>query len=221
MPTPSWQKLSLLDLVSPLPLARSRSFALLKLPFRFTLPSEMRMSSSSSLLHLPMSTTILWSCSLWFPHARPLQPRELLLSFLVTLMLGKTRRTNPVLLSLPSEWSTFFISFWRDIICKDLHVADILWLYVPIKIWPCPHLPHLPYYTISNEPYRLVANLLAVAGADHVITMDLHASQIQGFFDIPVDNLFSEPTMMQYIKSEIPGWRDAIIVSPDAGGAKR
>nr|ODN85557.1 ribose-phosphate pyrophosphokinase [Cryptococcus depauperatus CBS 7841] len=68
---------------------------------------------------------------------------------------------------------------------------------------------------------KLVANLLAVAGADHVITMDLHASQIQGFFDIPVDNLFSEPTMMQYIKAEIPEWRDAIIVSPDAGGAKR
>ncbi|TYJ55586.1 hypothetical protein B9479_003736 [Cryptococcus floricola] len=68
---------------------------------------------------------------------------------------------------------------------------------------------------------KLVANLLAVAGADHVITMDLHASQIQGFFDIPVDNLFSEPTMMQYIKAEIPDWRDAIIVSPDAGGAKR
>lgn len=68
---------------------------------------------------------------------------------------------------------------------------------------------------------KLVANLLAVAGADHVITMDLHASQIQGFFDIPVDNLFSEPSMMQYIKQEIDGWRDAIIVSPDAGGAKR
>ncbi|WVQ78661.1 hypothetical protein IAT38_000748 [Cryptococcus sp. DSM 104549] len=68
---------------------------------------------------------------------------------------------------------------------------------------------------------KLVANLLAVAGADHVITMDLHASQIQGFFDIPVDNLFSEPSMMQYIKSEVDGWRNAIIVSPDAGGAKR
>lgn len=68
---------------------------------------------------------------------------------------------------------------------------------------------------------RLVANLLAVAGADHVITMDLHASQIQGFFDIPVDNLFSEPSMMGYIKQEIPGWKNAIIVSPDAGGAKR
>jgi ribose-phosphate pyrophosphokinase len=68
---------------------------------------------------------------------------------------------------------------------------------------------------------RLVANLLAVAGADHVITMDLHASQIQGFFDIPVDNLFSEPSMMTYIKQEIPHWKNAVIVSPDAGGAKR
>lgn len=51
--------------------------------------------------------------------------------------------------------------------------------------------------------------------------MDLHASQIQGFFDIPVDNLFSEPSMMSYIKQEVPDWRNAIIVSPDAGGAKR
>lgn len=68
---------------------------------------------------------------------------------------------------------------------------------------------------------KLVANLLAVAGADHVITLDLHASQIQGFFDIPVDNLFSEPSMLAYIKAQIPNWRNAIIVSPDAGGAKR
>jgi len=51
--------------------------------------------------------------------------------------------------------------------------------------------------------------------------MDLHASQIQGFFDIPVDNLFSEPIMVRYIKSTIPDWQNAIIVSPDAGGAKR
>lgn len=51
--------------------------------------------------------------------------------------------------------------------------------------------------------------------------MDLHASQIQGFFDIPVDNLFSEPSMITYIKQEITGWKGAVIVSPDAGGAKR
>jgi len=68
---------------------------------------------------------------------------------------------------------------------------------------------------------RLVANLLAVAGCDHVITMDLHASQIQGFFDIPCDNLLSEMAMVGYIKTEIEGWREGIIVSPDAGGAKR
>jgi len=78
---------------------------------------------------------------------------------------------------------------------------------------------------ISAKPtdslHRLVANLLAVAGADHVITMDLHASQIQGFFDIPVDNLFSEPSIVTYIKQEVPDWKNAIIVSPDAGGAKR
>jgi len=67
-----------------------------------------------------------------------------------------------------------------------------------------------------------VANMLVVAGCDHVITMDLHASQIQGFFDIPVDNLFSEPLMTGYIKRQIPDWKEAgIIVSPDAGGAKR
>lgn len=68
---------------------------------------------------------------------------------------------------------------------------------------------------------KLVANMLAVAGCDHVITMDLHASQIQGFFDFPVDNLYSEPLMISYIKRMIPGWKNSIIVSPDAGGAKR
>jgi len=68
---------------------------------------------------------------------------------------------------------------------------------------------------------KLVANMIVTAGADHVVTIDLHASQIQGFFDIPVDNLYSEPSMVRYVKMEIPGWRDSIVVSPDAGGAKR
>jgi ribose-phosphate pyrophosphokinase len=68
---------------------------------------------------------------------------------------------------------------------------------------------------------KLVANMLTVAGCDHVITMDLHASQIQGFFDIPVDNLFSEPSMIAWIKRNVQGWKDSVIVSPDAGGAKR
>lgn len=68
---------------------------------------------------------------------------------------------------------------------------------------------------------KLVAQMLQVAGCDHVITVDLHASQIQGFFHIPVDNLFCEPIMLRYIKTEVEGWKDCIVVSPDAGGAKR
>jgi len=68
---------------------------------------------------------------------------------------------------------------------------------------------------------KLVANMLSVAGADHIITMDLHASQIQGFFDIPVDNLYAEPAVLKWIKENIENWRECVIVSPDAGGAKR
>jgi len=69
---------------------------------------------------------------------------------------------------------------------------------------------------------KLVANMLSVAGADHIITMDLHASQIQGFFDIPVDNLYAEPAVVKWIKENIPEYKqEAIVVSPDAGGAKR
>ncbi|KAK2746617.1 ribose-phosphate pyrophosphokinase [Myotisia sp. PD_48] len=67
----------------------------------------------------------------------------------------------------------------------------------------------------------LVADLLTCAGADHIITMDLHDPQYQGFFDIPVDNLYGRPLLKKYIQQNIPGFRDAVIVSPDAGGAKR
>jgi len=68
---------------------------------------------------------------------------------------------------------------------------------------------------------KLVANMLGVAGADHIITMDLHASQIQGFFDIPVDNLYAEPAVLKWIRENISDWPNSVIVSPDAGGAKR
>lgn len=68
---------------------------------------------------------------------------------------------------------------------------------------------------------KLIANMFTVAGADQIITMDLHASQIQGFFDIPVDNLYAEPAILKWIKENIADWRNSIIVSPDAGGAKR
>lgn len=68
---------------------------------------------------------------------------------------------------------------------------------------------------------KLVANMLSVAGANHIITMDLHASQIQGFFDTPVDNLYAEPAVLNWIKKNIEQWEDSVIVSPDAGGVKR
>ncbi|MCO5549680.1 hypothetical protein L7F22_003153 [Adiantum nelumboides] len=67
---------------------------------------------------------------------------------------------------------------------------------------------------------KLIANMIEKAGCDHVITMDLHASQIQGFFDVPVDNLYAEPAALQYIR-EMEDCDDVVIVSPDAGGAKR
>jgi ribose-phosphate pyrophosphokinase len=62
--------------------------------------------------------------------------------------------------------------------------------------------------------------MLQVAGCNHVITMDLHASQIQGFFNVPVDNLYAEPSTLKWIKNNFPV-KECVIVSPDAGGAKR
>lgn len=67
----------------------------------------------------------------------------------------------------------------------------------------------------------LVADLLTCAGADHIITMDLHDPQYQGFFDIPVDNLYGRPLLKRYIAQNIPNYKQAVVVSPDAGGAKR
>ncbi|MBU2622218.1 MAG: ribose-phosphate pyrophosphokinase [Proteobacteria bacterium] len=87
----------------------------------------------------------------------------------------------------------------------------------------------IPYYGYSRQDKkvaprvpisaRLVADLLIVAGTNRVITMDLHAGQIQGFFNIPVDNLFAAPFIIEYIKSTFRN--NLVIVSPDAGGAER
>ena len=66
---------------------------------------------------------------------------------------------------------------------------------------------------------KLVANLLTIAGTNRVITVDLHAGQIQGFFDIPVDNLFSASILIDYIRMKFQN--NLVIVSPDTGGAER
>ena len=67
---------------------------------------------------------------------------------------------------------------------------------------------------------KLVANLITQAGADRVLTMDLHAGQIQGFFDIPVDNLYAAPLFARDIAERFKG-RELMVVSPDVGGAVR
>ena len=86
----------------------------------------------------------------------------------------------------------------------------------------------LPYYGYARQDRkdqprvpitaRLIANLLQKAGADRVIAMDLHANQIQGFFDIPLDHLKAEPVILKYIRDQ--HWASPIVVAPDTGGAK-
>lgn len=70
---------------------------------------------------------------------------------------------------------------------------------------------------------KLVASLLQTAGIDRVLTMDLHAGQIQGFFDVPVDNLYAQPILFQHLKDELVTTdpSETVIVSPDAGGVER
>src|SRR5579864_3812664 len=67
---------------------------------------------------------------------------------------------------------------------------------------------------------KLVANMITAAGADRVLTLDLHSGQIQGFFDIPTDNLYSAPVFVKDIKERYNG-EDLVIVSPDSGGVVR
>jgi len=86
----------------------------------------------------------------------------------------------------------------------------------------------LPFYGYARQDRKdqprvpitakLVANLLVAAGANRILTMDLHAQQIQGFFDIPVDHLYAAPVMYEYLKAkQLP---ELVVVSPDVGGLK-
>jgi ribose-phosphate pyrophosphokinase len=87
----------------------------------------------------------------------------------------------------------------------------------------------IPYYGYARQDKKdaprvpitakLVADLISRAGADRILAMDLHASQIQGFFDVPVDHLFAAPVMLDAVRQlDLP---DLVIVSPDAGGVER
>ena len=68
---------------------------------------------------------------------------------------------------------------------------------------------------------KLVSNLITKAGADRVVTIDLHAGQIQGFFDIPVDNLFATPIFARHVRKKIKNKKNLICVAPDVGGTER
>lgn len=68
---------------------------------------------------------------------------------------------------------------------------------------------------------KLVANLITTAGADRILTMDLHAPQLQGFFDIPVDHLLGVPILAEYFKNKFQSFEDVVIVSPDVGSVTR
>ncbi|KAF2786040.1 phosphoribosyl pyrophosphokinase, partial [Melanomma pulvis-pyrius CBS 109.77] len=89
-------------------------------------------------------------------------------------------------------------------------------------------MPYFPYSRQSKKKQhrgaitaRMVANLLHIAGVNHVITIDLHASQMQGFFKCPVDNLVAEPLLARWIRANVPNWREAVVVSKNPGGTKR
>jgi ribose-phosphate pyrophosphokinase len=87
----------------------------------------------------------------------------------------------------------------------------------------------IPYYGYGRQDRKvkprvpisakLVADLITTAGADRVVSLDLHAGQIQGYFNIPVDNLYAAPLLLKYIQNHFDN--DLVIVSPDAGGVER
>jgi ribose-phosphate pyrophosphokinase len=88
----------------------------------------------------------------------------------------------------------------------------------------------MPYYGYARQDRKviprvpisakLVADLITTAGASRMLTMDLHSGQIQGFFDIPVDNVYATPVLLEYLKKQL-NRKEVTIVSPDAGGVER
>jgi ribose-phosphate pyrophosphokinase len=89
----------------------------------------------------------------------------------------------------------------------------------------------IPYYGYARQDRKvqprvpisakLVADIITAAGTSRVLTMDLHAAQIQGFFNIPVDNLYAAPVLLEYVQKKYNSKKNLVIVSPDAGGVER
>jgi ribose-phosphate pyrophosphokinase len=112
----------------------------------------------------------------------------------------------------------------------DRHLIELLLMIDALKRASADRITAvLPYYGYARQDRKdrprvpisakLIAELLETAGADRVLALDLHAAQIQGFFDVPVDHLFATPVMIDYMKSILT--EETIVVSPDAGGVER
>jgi ribose-phosphate pyrophosphokinase len=111
------------------------------------------------------------------------------------------------------------------------HLMELLILFDALKRASARSISAvIPYYGYARQDRKvnprvpisakLVADLITQAGADRVLTVDLHAGQIQGFFNIPVDNLFATPVLIEELKKRFRG-DELVIVSPDAGGVER
>ena len=112
----------------------------------------------------------------------------------------------------------------------NTHLMELLIMFDALKRSSARRLTAvIPYYGYARQDRKvkprvpitakLVAELITAAGADRVLCMDLHAGQIQGFFNIPVDNIYATPLLLSGIRTRIPG--ELTIISPDAGGVER
>ena len=136
----------------------------------------------------------------------------------INIRIGETVRGADVFVVQPTSAPT------------DTHLVELLIMIDAFKRASAKEVAAvIPYYgyarqdrkTQPRDPIsaKLVANILTAAGADRVLTMDLHAGQIQGFFDIPVDNLRGMPILANYFQEK--GLDDLVVVSPDVGGVSR
>jgi len=136
----------------------------------------------------------------------------------ISLKIGETVRGKEVFIIQPTHAPT------------DAHIMELLLMIDAMKRASAKMIAAvIPYYGYARQDRKtqprdcigakLVANLLTAAGANRVLTMDLHADQIQGFFDIPVDNLRAIPIIERYLKEK--NLSDLAVVSPDVGGVVR
>ncbi|MBF0203351.1 MAG: ribose-phosphate pyrophosphokinase [Desulfamplus sp.] len=118
--------------------------------------------------------------------------------------------------------------------CKPVNdnLIELLLMIDALKRSSASHITAvIPYFGYARQDKKviprvpisakMVADLITNTGANRLITLDLHAGQIQGFFNIPVDNLYAAPVILDYIKSNFFGGDDLVVVSPDAGGVER